>query len=70
MWYWNPQTNTEAISGLHDLTGCLEIADDSHPFKTQQLDGERSWRSDADGMPVCVKSSSLEENSDNQHVTI
>lgn len=37
MRYFNPTTMTEAISGLHDLTGCTELDDDNWFFSTAHI---------------------------------
>ncbi|HGW5506286.1 TPA: tail fiber assembly protein [Citrobacter koseri] len=52
MWYWNPVDCNEALPGVHDLTGCVEMDDDNHPFKTQDTPSDKLWGSDENGYPV------------------
>ncbi|MTZ83161.1 tail fiber assembly protein [Citrobacter sp. JL978] len=54
MWYWNPVDNNEALPGIHDLNGCVDIEDDNHPFKTQQTPEGRVWASDDQGLPQLI----------------
>ncbi|HEJ0425171.1 tail fiber assembly protein [Citrobacter koseri] len=52
MWYWNPVDCNEALPGIHDLSGCIEIDDDEHPFKTGDLPAGKVWSNDASNHPV------------------
>lgn len=52
MWYWNPMDCNEALRGVHDLSACIEIDDDAHPFKTQTLPEGKVWGNDEDNQPV------------------
>jgi Caudovirales tail fibre assembly protein, lambda gpK len=54
MWYWNPVDNNEALPGIHDLNGCVDIEDDNHPFKTQQTPAGKVWASDDQGLPQLI----------------
>lgn len=54
MWYWNPADCNEALPGLYDLTHCVEIEDDNHPFKTQVTPEGKIWGSDSRGLPILL----------------
>lgn len=54
MWFWNPVDNNEALPGIHDLNGCVDIEDDNHPFKTQQTPEGKVWASDDQGLPQLI----------------
>ncbi|WP_421490662.1 tail fiber assembly protein [Pseudocitrobacter faecalis] len=54
MWYWNPVDCNEALPGVHDLAGCIEIDDDDHPFKTGDLPAGKTWSSDENNRPVLI----------------
>lgn len=54
MWYWNPVDCNEALLGLYDLTHCIEIEDDNHPFKTGDLPAGKMWSNDASNHPILV----------------
>ncbi|WP_246316649.1 tail fiber assembly protein [Scandinavium goeteborgense] len=54
MWYWNSADCNEALPGLYDLKGCVEIEDDNHPFKTQPTPDGKIWASDAQGYPQLI----------------
>jgi hypothetical protein len=54
MWYWNPVDCNEALPGLYDLTHCVEIEDDSHPFKTQVTPEGKIWGSDSSRFPILL----------------
>ncbi|OZP44371.1 tail fiber assembly protein [Enterobacter hormaechei] len=52
MWYWNPVDCNEALPGVHNLSGCIEIDDNAHPFKTQTLPEGKVWGNGEDNQPV------------------
>lgn len=54
MWYWNPVDCNEALPGVHDLSGCIVIDDDGHPFKTGDLPAGKAWSSDEKNRPVLI----------------
>lgn len=54
MWYWNSVDCNEALPGLYDLTNCLEIEDDNHPFKTEPTPAGKVWASDEHGYPQLI----------------
>ncbi|RAY34621.1 tail fiber assembly protein [Enterobacter kobei] len=55
MWFWNPVDYNEALPGIHDLSGCIEIDDDQHPFKTGDLPAGKMWSNDANHHPVLIE---------------
>ncbi len=54
MWFWNPVDCNEALPGVHDISQCIEIDDDQHPFKTEATPDCKKWSSDTEGRPVLV----------------
>ncbi|WGL54599.1 tail fiber assembly protein [Kluyvera intermedia] len=54
MWYWNPTDCNEALPDIHNLSGCTEIDDNEHPFKTQVIPEGKIWGSDSSGFPVLL----------------
>ncbi|MGU3523826.1 tail fiber assembly protein [Enterobacteriaceae bacterium C23F] len=54
MWYWNSEDCNEALPGLYDLTHCVEIEDDNHPFKTEVAPEGKIWVSDEQGYPQLI----------------
>lgn len=52
MWYWNPVDCNESLPGIHDLSDCIEIDDDEHPFKAGDLPAGKMWSNDANNHPV------------------
>ncbi|MGU3521597.1 tail fiber assembly protein [Enterobacteriaceae bacterium C23F] len=54
MWYWNSEDCNEALPGLYDLTHCVEIDDDNHPFKTEVTPEGKIWTSDEQGYPQLI----------------
>ncbi|HIF5735346.1 TPA: tail fiber assembly protein [Enterobacter kobei] len=54
MWFWNPIYCNEALPGIHDLSGCIEIDDDGHPFKMGELPAGKMWSNDSSNHPALV----------------
>lgn len=54
MWFWNPVDCNEALPGIHNLSGCIEMNDDTHPFKTGTTPEGKAWGSDKSGFPVLM----------------
>lgn len=54
MWYWNPIDCNEGISGVHDISHCVEIDDDNHHFKTLPTPYGMTWASDKNNLPTLV----------------
>ncbi|OUE50276.1 tail fiber assembly protein [Citrobacter amalonaticus] len=52
MWYWNPVDCNEALPGIHDLSHCIVIDSDSHPFKTNSLPEGKIWGCDENNFPL------------------
>ena len=51
MRYFNPKTKTEAIAGVHDLEGCIELEDDNI-FFSEIPDGMKLYY--VEGIPVGI----------------
>ena len=56
MRYFNSKTKTEAIPGLHDMTGCTPLDDDSWFFAVSRLPMATTLGVE-DGKPVLLDSS-------------
>lgn len=54
MWYWNPVDCNEALPGVHNLSGCVKMDDDTHPFKTNVTPDGKIWGGDKNGYPVLM----------------
>ena len=50
----NPVDCNEAVQGVHDLTHCIEMDDDKHPFKTGTIPAGKKWSGDSAGFPVLI----------------
>ena len=47
--YYNPETKTEAVKGVHSLEGCVELSEDHIFFKP--LPEDKEFEYDAGGIP-------------------
>lgn len=54
MWYWNTVDCNEALPGIHDLTHCIPMEDDTHPFKADITPEGKVWGSDKNGYPLLM----------------
>lgn len=59
MRYFDPKTKTEAIPGLHDLTGCTPLDDDNWFFAASRLPMDTTLGV-KDGKPVLLDTSGNE----------
>ncbi|WP_380184833.1 hypothetical protein [Kalamiella sp. sgz302252] len=51
---FNPVTMTEAIPGMHDLTGAVELADDNWFFIYTEIPKGKMLRVDKYGFPILI----------------
>jgi Caudovirales tail fibre assembly protein. len=54
MWYWNPVDCNEALPDIHDLSGCIQIDDETHPFKKGYIPDGKVWSNNEVNYPTLI----------------
>ncbi|MEE9683356.1 hypothetical protein [Lelliottia amnigena] len=54
MRYFNPETMTEVLPGIHDMTGVIPLPDDCWFFTATEMPEGKQLAVDESGVPVLV----------------